>query len=199
VDPFSYIIVLTSIVLGLGVTRSVGGLGHLMQRGQHGRVYWVHVVWVVNMILLTAIVWWTAYRWRITARWTFPLFLWLLLAPTLLYLISSLLIPDQEERRSIANWQTYFFDNHRRIFLLLASMFPLDLIDTFLKGAEHFRAQGPLYLATMILWTVLCLTAAFTKRKVFHAGFAVFFLIYNLIFVGATALTDQSVIGGAPH
>jgi hypothetical protein len=31
-DPFSYLVVLTSIILGLGVTRLVGGLGHLMQR-----------------------------------------------------------------------------------------------------------------------------------------------------------------------
>ena len=30
-DPFSYIIVLTSIIPGLGVTRNVGGLGHLLQ------------------------------------------------------------------------------------------------------------------------------------------------------------------------
>jgi hypothetical protein len=199
VDPFSYIIVLTSIVLGLGVTRLVGGLGQLMRRREQGRAYWVHMIWVVNLLLLTAIVWWTAYRWRIIERWTFPLFLWLLLAPTLLYLISSLLIPDHEERQSIVHWQAYFFDNHRRIFLLLALIFPLDLIDTVLKGADHFRAQGPLYLATMVLWTVLCLTAAFTKRKMFHAVFSLFFLVYNLVFVGATALTDQSAIGGGPQ
>jgi multisubunit Na+/H+ antiporter MnhC subunit len=44
-DPFSYLVVLTSIVLGLGVTRLVGGLGQLMQSRKRKRTYWVqHVV-----------------------------------------------------------------------------------------------------------------------------------------------------------
>jgi hypothetical protein len=199
VDPFSYIIILTSIVLGLGVTRLVGGLAQFLQRRQQRRAYWVHILWTVNLLLLTAIVWWTAYRWRAMERWTFPLFLWLLLSPTLLYLISSILIPDQEEQQSIATWETYFFDNRRRIFLLLAVVFPLDLIDTLLKGIAHFRAQGPFYMATMVLLTALTMVAAFTKRKTYHACFAVFFLVYNAAFVGTTALTDQSVFGGAPR
>jgi multisubunit Na+/H+ antiporter MnhC subunit len=56
VDPFSYIIVLTSIVLGLGVTRLVGGLGEMMQQRQkRRRLYWVHCLWMVNLLLLTAI------------------------------------------------------------------------------------------------------------------------------------------------
>jgi hypothetical protein len=114
----------------------------------------------------------------------------------MLYLISSLLFPDDEERRSISDWQTYFFENHRRIFLLLAIMFPLDLIDTLLKGVAHFRAQGPFYLITMIAWARLSLVAALTSRRSFHAILAVLFLIYNLFFVGLTVLTDQGLIGG---
>jgi hypothetical protein len=175
VDPFSYIIVLTSIVLGLGMARLVGGLGQLMQRREQGRTYWVHTLWLVNLLLLTATIWWTAYRGRIAERWIFPLFLWLLLAPILLYLISSLLVPDQEERQAVANWRNYFFDNHRRMFLVLALIFPIDLIDALLKGMAHFRAQGPFYVATMVLWTVLCLIAAFTKRQNYHAFIVLFF------------------------
>jgi hypothetical protein len=56
---------------------------------------------------MTATIWWTAYRWRIAEHWLFPLFLWLLLAPTLLYLISSLLVPDQEERHTLDTWRDY--------------------------------------------------------------------------------------------
>jgi hypothetical protein len=99
-DPFSYIIVLTSIVLGLGVTRLVGGLGHLMQTRKHKRTYWVHTLWMINLLLAMTIVWWVAYRWRVQEHWTLLLFIWLLLSPTILYLIASLLFPDQDESRS---------------------------------------------------------------------------------------------------
>lgn len=193
-DPFSYIIVLTSIILGLGVTRLVGGLGHLLQTRKRRRPYWVHTLWMVNLLLSTAIIWWMTFRWRGTERWTFLLFLFLLLTPTLLYLISSLLFPDQEEE-TIADWQTYFFENNRVVFSLYALVFPIDILDTFLKGIEHARAQGPFYWITMTLWFALCLIGAATKNRGYHGMFAVFFLIYNLVFVGLTAITDQTAPG----
>ena len=194
-DPFSYIIVLTSIILGLGVTRLVGGLGHLLQTRKRRRPYWVHTLWMVNLLLATAIIWWMTFRWRVIEHWTFFLFLFLLLTPTLLYLVSSLLFPDQEEE-TIADWQTYFFDNNRVVFSLYALVFPIDILDTFLKGMEHARAQGPFYWITMTLWFTLCLIGAATKNRRYHGMFAVFFLVYNLVFVGLTAITDQTAPGG---
>ena len=197
-DPFSYLVVLTSIILGLGVTRLVGGLGHLMQRRRRKPPYWVHTLWMLNLLMAMAIVWWMSYRWRWNEHWTFLLFMWLLLLPTILYLISSLVFPDQDDE-PISNWETYFYENHRDIFLLYALIFPIDIVDTLLKGVAHFRAQGPIYVTVMGLWFVLCLIAAFTKRRFYHACFAVIFLICNLVFVGTTLLTDQGVIGGTPR
>ncbi len=55
-DPFSYLVVLTSIILGLGVTRLVGDLGYLMQTRRRKDVYWVHVLWMLNLLLAMAIV-----------------------------------------------------------------------------------------------------------------------------------------------
>ncbi len=194
-DPFSYLVVLTSIILGLGVTRLVGGLGHLMQTRRRKRSYWVHTLWMLNLLLAMAIVWWMAYRWRSNEHWTFLRFIWLLLSPTILYLISSLLFPDQGDGEPITDRKVYFYENHRDIFLLYALIFPIDIVDTLLKGTAHFRAQGPVYVMT----TVLRLVAAFTKRRYYHAFFAVIFLIYNPVFVGTTLLTDQGVIGGIPR
>ncbi len=194
-DPFSYLVVLISIILGLGVTRVVGGLGHLMQTRRRKRSYWVHTVWMLNLLMAMAIVWWMDYRWRSNDHWTFLLFIWVLLLPTILYLISSLLFPDQDDE-PITHWEAYFYENHRDIFLVYALIFPIAMVDTLLKGAAHFRAQGPFYVMTMVLGFTLCLIAAFTKRRLYHACFAVIFLIANLIFVGITLLTDQGVIGG---
>jgi hypothetical protein len=155
-DPFSYLVVLTSIILGLGVTRLVGGLGHLMQTRRRKRSYWVHTLWMLNLLLAMAIVWWMAYRWRSNEHWTFLLFIWLLLSPTILYLISSLLFPDQGDGEPITDWKVYSYENHRDIFFLYALIFPIDIADTLFKGMAHFRAQGPLYVMTMALWFVLC-------------------------------------------
>jgi len=70
-----------------------------------------------------------------------------------------------------------------------------DLIDTALKGLDHFRAQGPVYAVTMVMWFLLCLVAAFTKGRRFHACFAMIFLIYNLAFAGIQLITSQDAPG----
>jgi hypothetical protein len=192
-DPFSYIVVLTSIVLGLGVTRIVGGLGHLMQQRKRNRPYWVHALWMVNLLLVMAIIWWVAYRWRTYEHWTFFLFLWLLFSPIVLYLIASLLFPDTADEQPAIDWRAHFYENHRDIFLLLALIFPIDIVDTLLKGVAHFREQGPVYLITMALWFGLCLFAAFIRNARFHAFFVVIFMVYNLGLLGASLITERGV------
>ena len=50
-DPFSYLSVLISIVLALGMTRVLAGVGDMLQVRSHRRIYWVHAVWIVNLFL----------------------------------------------------------------------------------------------------------------------------------------------------
>jgi hypothetical protein len=196
-DPFEYLVVLTSIVLGLAITRVIGGIGNIIQTRRRKQTYWVHIVWMVNLFLTITIVWWVAYRWRTQQHWTFFLFLWLLLTPTLLYLISALIFPDSDEAQMVTDWRRYYYENHRDIFVLYSLVFPIDLTDTLLKGSHHFLAQGPLYLSTMVMWFILLMVAAFNRRSGYHAFLAVVFLIYNVLLLGTSLITDQSALGGS--
>ena len=36
--------------------------------------------------------------------------------------------------KTMLDWRVYFYANHRDVFLLLALIFPIDVIDTLLKG-----------------------------------------------------------------
>jgi len=47
----------------------------------------------------------------------------------------------------------------------------------------------------MLMWFLLCVVAAFTKSRRFHACFAVIFLIYNLAFAGMQLITAQDAPG----
>jgi hypothetical protein len=97
----------------------------------------------------------------------------------------------------VTDWEKYYYESHRDIFLLYAFVFPIDLIDTLLKGLSHFRAQGPLYLGTMLMWFALLMVAAFNRRRGYHAFLAVIFLIYNLLLLGTSLITDQSALGAS--
>jgi hypothetical protein len=41
----------------------------------------------------------------------------------------------------------------------------------------------PLYVVTIALIFILCVTAAITKRERFHAAFAIFVCVYILLFI----------------
>jgi len=87
-DPFSYLSVLISIILALGMTRVLAGVGEMPQVHTHRRIYWVHAVWVVNLLVYLVVAWWIFYRWRNQQPWTFLLFVFVLISPTIWYLAS---------------------------------------------------------------------------------------------------------------
>jgi hypothetical protein len=187
-DPFSYVCVLTSIVAGLAVTRLLGGLGQLLQTRTRTPTYWVHSLWMLNMLLSVIITWWIQYRWRHTEHWTLFLVLWMLVAPITLYLATALLFPNEQEGEPILNWRQHYFEHNRLFFLLMALTYAIDVVDTSLKGWAHFRSLGPLYLGSMALFFTLCSIAGFTKSKYFHGVFAVFYLVYNSAMLGSNLL-----------
>jgi hypothetical protein len=49
----------------------------------------------------------------------------------------------------------------------------------------------------MLLWFVLLMTAAFNRRRGYHAFLALLFLIYNVLLLGTSLITDQSALGAS--
>jgi hypothetical protein len=183
-DPFSYVCVLTSIVAGLALTRLISGLGQLLQSRGRTRAYWVHTLWMLNLLLGVVITWWTQYRWRHASSWTLFLVLWLLVIPVTNYLATVLLFPDEQEGEPIRDWRAHYYSSARLLFSLVALTFAFDVVDTLLKGTDYFRSIGLIYPFTMGMWITLALIAAFVKSQRYHGAFAVFFLVYNVAMLG---------------
>lgn len=181
-NAFSYLSFLTSIVIALSITRVLTGVGQLLQVRQHVRIYWVHLVWALNLFLFTVLNWWILYRWQTQAQWTFFLFLFVLLSPTISFLEAVLLFPDKLQDGT--DLKHHFYANHRWFFTLAALLPFIDGADTALKGWDHFVAQGVIYPITLGILFVLSLIAAFTRNERFHQGYCIFFLLYLLVFIG---------------
>ena len=63
-DRFSYLSVLISIILGLGITQLVTGLGRLIQARHRVRLYWPSVVWTGILLLIHVQTWWSMFGLR---------------------------------------------------------------------------------------------------------------------------------------
>src|SRR4026208_2067875 len=92
---FEYLSVLISIILALGMTRVLAGVGEMLQARSRRHIYWVHAIWIFNLFLWLVVAWWIFYRWRDQQPWTFFLFVFVLISPTILYLASLLLFPRE--------------------------------------------------------------------------------------------------------
>src|SRR6266568_4424468 len=181
-DSFNYVAVLISIVIGLGVTRVLTGLSDAIQAGNRQRTYWIHTLWMIILFSQLMLSWWVFYRWHTAPQWTFFLFLWVAVAPTLIYLASGVLCPGELESTGSATWREYYYSNRSGFFLIFAAIWPLDIIDTLLKGKAHFFEQGPLYLPTLAAWFVGSVIAAITRSERYHAFWAVCFLLYQMFY-----------------
>ena len=178
---FEYLSVLISIILALGMTRVLAGVGEMLQARSRRRIYWVHVLWIVNLFLYLVIAWWIFYRWRNQEPWNFYLFLFVLISPTILYLASLLLFPRERDIDTAIDYKTHYYANHRAFFILFALFVPVDVVDSLLKGVPHFLALGPLYFLSAILYSSGLITAAVTQNARYHEFYAIFFLIQTTV------------------
>lgn len=181
-DAFSYLSVLISIVLALGVTQLLRGIAEMLELRSRKRLYWVHLVWTQFLFNLLVSNWWVFYRWRVETHWTFYLFAFVLLTPTLLYLSAVLLFPRISAGDTAVDYRAHYYANHRAFFLLIFLFVPLDLVDTLLKGWQHFLNVGWPYYVGMSVMAIGSLIAVFTRNTAYHAIWAIVSLANQLIF-----------------
>jgi hypothetical protein len=180
-DPFSYLSVLISIILALGMTRVLAGVGEMLQARSRRRLYWVHAVWVVNLFLYLVVAWWIFYRWRNQQPWTFFLFIFVLISPTFLYLASIVLFPPESSLDEFVNYKAHYYSNHRAFSVLFVLYSPVDFVDTLLKGIPHLVALGPLYFISSILFFAGLVTAAITRNERYHRWYAILLLVQTTL------------------
>jgi hypothetical protein len=64
------------------------------------------------------IAWWIFYRRRDPQPWTFYLFLFVLISPTILYLASRLLFPREGDVDTAIDYKAHYYANHRAFSIL---------------------------------------------------------------------------------
>jgi hypothetical protein len=153
----------------------------MLQARSRRRIYRVHAIWIVNLFLWLVVTWWIFYRWRDQQPWSFYLFVFVLISPTLLYLASMLLFPREGDVDLATDYKTHYYANHRAFFILFALFTPVDIVDSLLKGVPHFLALGPAYFVSGLLYFTGLVTAAITRNERYHEFYAVFFLAQTIV------------------
>lgn len=179
-DMFSYVMVLASVIIGLGLAHLLQGVGGIVQHPRREKIYWVHLLWVAAVFLRAIFWWWFEFQLSRIPQWTFTLYLFVLGYAVLIYLWCALLFP--RDLAGYDGFKDYFFSRRRWFFGLLLGGQAIDVADTLLKGWTHFLSLGASYLIGIVSLSVLSLIAIKTRNERFHGAFATFVVVYLLAY-----------------
>jgi hypothetical protein len=164
VDAFSYLSVLLSIILGLGVTQVLTAVGRLIRHRDRVRMDWLPLVWAAVMLLIFVQVWWSMFGLRTYRDWTFFGFLLVLLQTCTLYMMAALVLPEQIEETSV-DLAAHYDRQHRWFFgFLLATLVISVCKDLALNG--HWPSA--INLGFHFIMATTCLAGIFVRGRRFH-------------------------------
>ncbi|HTZ89317.1 MAG TPA: hypothetical protein VMA71_03195 [Alloacidobacterium sp.] len=173
-DVYLHVRVLLSMILGLGVGHLLRGVSRIVQHPRKYRIYWVHLVWTLFLFLYLIHFWWWEFYLQKVSQWTFPLYFFIAIYATLLFLLCSLFYPD--EMSEYDGYRGYFYSRRQWIFTLMTILFIADIIDTVIKGSEYRAHLGVFYDIRTGSYILLSLLAIWIRSARFQATFAVFAL-----------------------
>lgn len=189
---FNYVMVLASVIIGLGITHLLTGVAGIVQHPGRTKVYWVHLLWVIATFLRAIFWWWFEFRFSTVAQWTFSLYFFVLGYALLVYLWCALLIPRDLD--GYDGYKDYFYSRRRWFFGVGLAAVIADVADTLLKGVDYFASLGMVYVGLQVLWTILFVVALRTRNERFHAAFALVAVAGLLIYPVTNFSTVQGPI-----
>jgi hypothetical protein len=179
-DMFNYVMVLASVIIGLGVTHLLQGIAGIIQHPERERVYWIHLAWVAVTFLRAIFWWWYEFQLSDTPQWTFALYFFVLFYAFIIYLWCALLFP--RDLVGYDGFKGYFYSRKGWFFGLGLASIAVDVVDTLLKGLDHFRSLGVTYPVAMATLAILFVIAMRTRSERYHGALAIFSILYLIIY-----------------
>lgn len=160
---FEYLMVLTSIIIGLGITNILVGFGEMLRSRASVRESPTHLAAVAVVLVLMLQHWWDSWNLHDVSYWTFPGLLFHLAGPIALFLASYLAFPRRVEGQDLEEYyhsQAMLLWGMGALYLLTALAYrPLIHSEPFLSMRTGTRLGG----------LALCLVLTFSRNRRLHA------------------------------
>jgi hypothetical protein len=163
-DDFNYLAVLISIILGLGMTQLLSGLGRWVESRASVPVYAPTIVWIVTLLVMHVQTWWSMYGLRHHQDWTFLQFVVVLLQPTTLFLLTTAVVPSSASATA-HDLKSSYFAQRRWFFGLLIVLLTVSVTrDIVLTGMLPATNN----LLFHLLFFVIAVSGLATARESYH-------------------------------
>jgi hypothetical protein len=177
-DSFFHVRIIIGMVTGLSVARLLNGLSCAVQHPRRVHLYGVHLGWAFFLLLAIMHFWWFEFALVYVEHWTFELYFFVICYAALYFFICAIMFPDKMEEYS--GFEEYFYSRQKWFYGLIASFFIVDMIDTALKGADHFRSLGLEYPIRQGVLLLMALIATKVTNRRYHLTFVNIALIAEI-------------------
>jgi len=180
-DVFVHVRLVMGFIISLSIARILTGASRFVQHPSLDKIYPVHLVWSVSVLLMLVHFWWWEFWLTGLLQWNFGIYVFLVAFAVVLYLLTTILYPDN--LAEYKGYEDYFYSRRGWFFGLFALTFVFDFADTVMKGKEHLESFGLEYWIRAPAYVVLAGIAMWTRNRAYHWTFATLNLIYQVSFV----------------
>ena len=195
-DHFEYVMVLISIIVGLGIAHLLTGVGGIIDRraGKRPELHLSvpHGAWIAFTFTWLVQFWWWEFRFsELDPEWTIDLYFFLVTYAVTLFLMAVILVPKSWD--GIENLDDYFLERRGWFYSAMLGMTGLDVIDSYLKGGWEYVADdlGPWTWSFWALLVLVCLIGIRSKDLRFHIAASVTLFFWQQI----QAVAEFSILG----
>lgn len=150
ISPFEYIVVLISIILGMGITQILSGLAGIVLRWNTIKLYWPHAILMLLIFTMHIQDWWATYELHTIKLWYLPMFLFIILYPVNLYILARILFPLRWLTKPI-DLKIFYFENFRKIYLFMIFLPVHSILSNYFIGGYTLSSQFLQFTLTLIL------------------------------------------------
>lgn len=184
---FEFLMVLVSVVIGLGLTEILNGAAGLLRARESVRFHWFHVLFQLGVFFALLQQWWEFWDMEGMGHISYFAVLTLLGPPVFLFLIANLLYPANPENVDL---EEYYY---RQAPLLWAMVIGGTVLGTFVQplvfGEPVFHPAN----LSGIPMIALCLILAFSKNRRVHAVLGPIIIVMVLL---DTVLANPAITAG---
>lgn len=180
-EHFTHVRIIIGMVLGISVSRLVVGTAEFLQHPKRKKIYLVHLGWVFYLFLTITHFWWYEFGLSKIRVWSFGLYLFVISFACLFAFVASLLYPSTMVEYE--NHEDYFQSRRKTFYSMFALMATMDLLDTAIKGLDHFKSLGIEYPIQQVSFILFSLIALFVPSKVYQGTFVAVVLLYKSFWI----------------
>jgi len=185
-DQFEYVMVLVSIIIGLGITHVLFGISGVVDRLSRRKadleLSIAHAAWLGYCLAWMVMFWWWEYRFvSRVADWTVGLYLFLVIYSITLFLMSAILVPRSWD--GVQSLKEYFLERRAWFYSLFLLATILDFFDAYLKGGMGYiiNEQGIFIWAYWLASIPVAFVGIRSARPRVHNVMGVLFLIVQVL------------------